>query len=97
MYIVAWYTPLLTIECGYVSLCNCIVSKFCTTCDVCHYVCGRMSTCRHSSFLLPGELNRDPTQNLQYEDVDDTPLGKYLHTFNQNVVYGAEIAQLYDI
>ena len=29
-------------------------------------------------FLLSGELNRDQPQNIQYGNVDDTPLGKYL-------------------
>ena len=29
-------------------------------------------------YLLPGELNHDQPQNIQYGNVDDTPLGKYL-------------------
>ena len=37
-------------------------------------------------FLLPGELNHDQPQNIQYENVDDTPLGKYLHVLNRNML-----------
>lgn len=30
-------------------------------------------------FVLPGKLNLDQPQNFQYDNVDDTPLGKCLH------------------
>ena len=50
-------------------------------------------------YLLPGELNRDQPQNIQYENVDDTPLGKYLHVLNkyltETILITKPLASLY--
>ena len=46
-------------------------------------------------FLLPGELDQDQPQSFQYENVDNTSLGKYSHDYS--VIYGEEIAWFYDV